>query len=83
MGRPRKRWLDKIEEDIEKMGNIDWEKCIRDRQFLVVICTTAKALEEVSIWRRNRGNSETILRYMVFTTYKLRANITYLFLILF
>lgn len=30
-GRSGKRWLDGIK-DPEKMGNIDWEECIRNRE---------------------------------------------------
>jgi len=31
-GRPRKRWLDVVEEDLERLGVQEWRKVVQDRE---------------------------------------------------
>jgi hypothetical protein len=41
-GRPRKRWIDEVEEDLKIMGIRNWHAVVKDRQELRKIVLEAK-----------------------------------------
>ena len=44
-GRPRKRWMDDVEEDLKKLGYRSWKRKARDRGEWAKISEEAKALQ--------------------------------------
>jgi hypothetical protein len=45
--RPRKRWLDNVQDDMFKMGMKRWRTKAMDREEWSKICGTAKVLQEL------------------------------------
>ena len=41
-GRPRKRWIDSVEEDVKKLGISNWKRVSEDRQQWLNVVLTAK-----------------------------------------
>jgi hypothetical protein len=44
VGKPRKRWLDDIENDLKQMGVIGWREIVRDRGAWKLVQKEAKVL---------------------------------------
>jgi hypothetical protein len=45
-GRPRKRWLDVVEEDLERLGVQEWREVVQDREKWRDIVMAAKTLRD-------------------------------------
>jgi len=45
-GRPRKRWIDVVEEDLKTLGVEDWRKAVQNRDKLRNVVMAAKTLRE-------------------------------------
>lgn len=45
-GRPRKRWLDTVEEDLKKIGVREWRTLVHNREEWRQIVMAAKTLQE-------------------------------------
>jgi len=59
-GRPRKRWIDGVAEDLKEMGIEDWRVIAQDREKWRDIVVTTKTLRVK--WQRRR----TLLSYFNF-----------------
>jgi hypothetical protein len=46
-GRPRKRWIDEVEEDLKIMGIVNWHAVAKDRQEWRKILLEAKVHNEL------------------------------------
>ena len=45
MGRPRKKWMEDVEEDIKMMGIRCWRRRVQDREEWIPVVRQALALE--------------------------------------
>ncbi|XP_050527980.1 uncharacterized protein LOC126898076 [Daktulosphaira vitifoliae] len=46
-GRPKKRWMDGMRQDLERLEATDWEKRIQDRDYWRSVTVAAKTLAEL------------------------------------
>jgi hypothetical protein len=46
-GRPKKRWIDGIKQDLEKLGIPNWEEKVQNREEWKEVSVAAKTLEEL------------------------------------
>jgi len=46
-GRPKKRWIDVVKQDLEKLGILNWEEKIQNREEWKAVLVAAKTLEEL------------------------------------
>lgn len=44
--RPKKRWMDGVRKNVERLEETDWEETIQDRDYLRLMIVAAKVLTE-------------------------------------
>lgn len=46
-GRPKKRWMDRVRQDLERLEATNWEKKIQNQEYWRSMTMTAKTLTEL------------------------------------
>ena len=46
-GRPKKRWMDGVQQDLERLEVTEWEERIQDRDYWRAVTVAAKTLTEL------------------------------------
>jgi hypothetical protein len=46
-GRPKKRWMDGVQQDLERLEVTNWEERIQDRDYWRTVTVAAKTLTEL------------------------------------
>lgn len=73
-GRPRKRWMDFMEEDLERLGVQEWREVVQDGEKWRDVVIAAKTLRVLSARERKRRNVQ--LKFLL--DFKQRTYLTYL-----